>query len=73
MENYNENVLKLRVREKELTEQLEYCNDLIINEYNKIKFDILFVGDDWYNTEKRNEWKINLTKKKFKKRIRIRS
>jgi len=24
MENYNENVLKLRVREKELTEQLEY-------------------------------------------------
>jgi len=24
MENYNENVLKLRVREKELAEQLEY-------------------------------------------------
>ncbi len=34
--------------------------------YKKYKFDLMFVGDDWYNTEKWNEFEKSLKKYKVK-------
>ena len=31
-----------------------------VKAYHKIKYNILFVGDDWYNTEKWNEYETKL-------------
>lgn len=37
-----------------------------IEMWKKIKFDIMFVGDDWYNTEKWNKFEKELKKEKVK-------
>lgn len=35
------------------------CRDKI-EAYHKIKYDVLFVGDDWYQTKEWNEWEAQL-------------
>lgn len=54
---------------KTILESIKYVDCVIpqentnkIEAYNKIKFNILFVGDDWYNTEKWNNYEMELKK-----------
>ena len=51
----------------EIVESIKYVDTIVpqkdmnkIESYNKLKFDIMFVGDDWYNTEKWKEFEEEL-------------
>jgi glycerol-3-phosphate cytidylyltransferase len=61
-----ESVIKYDDR-KTILESCKYVDIVIPQEnhdkvkaYHKIKYDILFVGDDWYNSEKWNEYETKL-------------
>ena len=63
-----ESVFKYNDR-KTILESCKYVDIVIPQEnhnkveaYHKIKYDILFVGDDWYQSDKWNEYELELKK-----------
>ena len=63
----NKNTIIKYEDRKKILESIKYVDMVIQQEdtykvkiYHKIKYNILFVGDDWYNTNKWNNFEKNL-------------